>query len=295
MRLVWALALALSAASGAGCTVTSGSDAGRPLDAPSRLDAGLDAPPTTCSSTSDCDDSIPCTNDVCAFGGVCEHTPLDALCPTDQHCDVSRGCTTGSTDCVVQADCMVGRTYCDGIWTCIGGACYLDTARDCDDGNACTLDTCDDTAGGGSGGCVYETAAGCDGGVVLGDGGTPMCDPFVPATGYTGDFLILPTPSSGCGGSAPSYRAQSVVFSVSGGMLRAVVSPGLDGAPFTMTGAVPTGAAFDVSYDDGCFRGTLTGTFSCVDRFTGTFRGSYAGSCAFCSGGSPFSIQGILR
>ena len=165
MRLEWAWSLALVVSTGAGCTVMSGSDAGRPMDAP-RLDAVRDAPPTTCATTADCDDSIPCTNDACAFGGVCEHTALDALCPTDQHCDLVRGCTTGTTECVTQPDCMVGRTYCDGLWTCIGGMCYLDTARDCDDGNACTVDVCDDTAGGGSGGCTYTTATGCDGGVV---------------------------------------------------------------------------------------------------------------------------------
>lgn len=297
MRLVWAsvLCAALSPVA-AGCTVTSGSsDAGPlPFDTP-RPDAGRDAPPIACTSVADCDDRIPCTTDACVFGGVCEHTPLDALCATDQRCDPTRGCVTGATECVTQADCMVGRTYCDGTWTCIASVCYLDTPRDCDDGNDCTVDTCDDTAGGGAGGCTYATASGCDGGVVLGDGGVPACDPFDPTTGYTGEFLILPTPSSGCGISAPSYRAQSATFSVSGGQLRVLVAPGLEGTPFTLTGAVPTDASFSVSYDDGCFRGSLMGSFTCDDRFTGTFRGSYTGGCVACSGGAPFSVQGIAR
>lgn len=296
MRLRWAWSLAILAATGAGCQVTRpGEDAPTRFDTPVR-DTGIDAPPAPCTTSADCNDSIACTSDACAFGGVCEHVAQDALCTVaGEHCEIGVGCTAGSSDCSTPADCMVGRTYCDGLWTCIGGTCYVDTPRDCADGNACTDDICDDSLSGGAGGCRYEVADGCDGGTLLGDGGVAMCDPFVPATGYAGTFLMLPSPSSGCGGSAPSYRAMDLTFSVAAGTLSVSVSPGLDGAPFVMTGTAPTGASFDVMYSDGCFRGRLMGMFTCQGRFSGTFTGTYSGSCAICSGGAPFTVQGILR
>lgn len=279
LRLAWALALV--SVTGAGCTVTSGTDAGRPVDAP-RMDAGRDAPVTTCTAVADCDDSLPCTNDNCAPGGVCEHLALDALCPAGQVCDLTRGCTTSSSDCTTPEDCMVGRGFCDGLWTCIVGTCYASEPRDCDDGNECTVDSCDPAASGGAGGCSYVAATGCDAGAVPTDGGAPVCDPFVPATGYSGTFRVSPRQLLDCS-FLLSYNMQDVTFSVSGSTLTVTGAPSF---PAVLTGAVPTGSTFTVSGSSGCGAYTLTGTFSCANVFMGTFSRTLSSDCAICGSAS---------
>jgi hypothetical protein len=118
-----------------------------------------------CLVSEACDDGIACTVDVCAVGGVCEHAPQDALCPTGQSCDRTRGCVTGSA-CTSSAECddgvactadacaIGGRCEhrpldalctgagetCDPLRGCVRTGCVGDV--DCDDGVACTVDTC---------------------------------------------------------------------------------------------------------------------------------------------------------
>jgi hypothetical protein len=70
-----------------------------------------------------CDDTNPCTADACSPMAGCQHTPA-----------------ANGTACNVGNACMVGDTCQAGI--CTGG-----TALNCDDGDACTTDTCDPAAG----------------------------------------------------------------------------------------------------------------------------------------------------
>ena len=69
-----------------------------------------------------CDDQNPCTEDV-LIAGVCQFNP------------VMPGTTCSTTAC------LTGET-CDANGTCGGG-----TTLDCDDGNACTVDSCDAVLG----------------------------------------------------------------------------------------------------------------------------------------------------
>jgi len=58
--------------------------------------------------------------------------------PDDAGSDVPE---TGSA-CVVPADCD-DTVFCNGVETCVAGACVPGAAPRCDDGIVCTLDACD--------------------------------------------------------------------------------------------------------------------------------------------------------
>ncbi len=134
-----------------------------------------------CANDDDCDDSNPCTDDVCN-AGTCENTNNDAnSCDNGDYCDGAEACNAGvceagadpcpgqfcdedndaCVDCLVDGDCDDGN-FCDGAETCNAGTCeagadpcpgqLCDEATDacvdcladadCDDGNPCTDDVC---------------------------------------------------------------------------------------------------------------------------------------------------------
>ncbi|MBM4394856.1 MAG: hypothetical protein FJ087_04115 [Deltaproteobacteria bacterium] len=103
----------------------------------------------------DCDDGNPCTTDTCEpTGPGCRHTPaVGAPCGDHDACTIEDACTAAAK--------------------CVG------MATNCDDGNSCTKDGCDDASG-----CFHEIdpdAPCCDGGVSWCDDGSPCttdgCDP----------------------------------------------------------------------------------------------------------------------
>jgi hypothetical protein len=77
-----------------------------------------------------CDDGDPCTADTCAADGACLHTPI----AEGGACDDKDACTVGER--------------------CQSGVCSGGTPRGCGDGNSCTADLCDPTAG-----CRHVSAA----------------------------------------------------------------------------------------------------------------------------------------
>ncbi len=48
--------------------------------------------PSECLTTSDCDDHVMCTVDLCS-GGVCYNWPNDFRCPNYDYCDINEGCS----------------------------------------------------------------------------------------------------------------------------------------------------------------------------------------------------------
>ena len=95
----------------------------------------------------DCDDGDACTNgDSCALDGdgpglKCGGSPLeckDGLVCTADYCDEEQGCIFDST--VKEGLLCVGVDSVCG--TCAAGECVADPGL-CDDGNACTADTCE--------------------------------------------------------------------------------------------------------------------------------------------------------
>lgn len=152
------LLLAFSVYGASGCTESPRS---------SRGDA---ANPFGCNASTDCNDEIPCTVDTCNAAHICEHAPIDASCTgAGEHCVVGIGCSTTVTctdpsmcddgiSCTVDT-CDVGNVcghqavdasctdpatpVCDLRQGCIAGATVeCRTADDCEDGFACTLDSC---------------------------------------------------------------------------------------------------------------------------------------------------------
>ncbi len=107
-----------------------------------------------------CDDSSPCTTDSCDPGTGCVFTPD----PLASVCDDANACTTGDTCgagvCTGAPVVFDDGQACNGIETCdpLTGVQIIGTPLDCDDGVACTVDTCDDTVG-----CLNQGPEGLDG------------------------------------------------------------------------------------------------------------------------------------
>ena len=93
-----------------------------------------------CESDLDCTDDIACTSDFCE-GGECFHTERDDRCGDNEECRAGSGCIfTG--ECDSDGDCSDGL-WCNGSERCIASECESGT-RDCSDGNANTVDSCNE-------------------------------------------------------------------------------------------------------------------------------------------------------
>jgi hypothetical protein len=119
-------------------------DAGR-VRAPADSPGEVPAEPEPGDPSDSCSDVNRCTNDQCINGLVCDN---------DARPD-GASCTNGD--------------ICSGIGTCQGGFCDVDDALDCNDNDACTVDTCD----AGLGGCQHAAADCTDGDPCTDD----LCDP----------------------------------------------------------------------------------------------------------------------
>ena len=130
----------------------------------------LDAIPGCCDELSDCDDGDPCTLDLCV-GGQCATVPNPACCEADSDCVDDNPCTAdaclsfggigfcdnpplGGPGCCL-ADEHCPALPCEAV-TCSDFQCLYvpapqdgccDVDAECDDGNACTVDTCDLASG----------------------------------------------------------------------------------------------------------------------------------------------------
>jgi hypothetical protein len=278
MRLLLVCSI-LGLVGAAGCTRTAEEHDAAPqrdMGTPS-VDVGHDAPATACTTAAQCDDHVACTIDDCVIGNVCSHTAVNGSCnvAAGEHCDLTLGCTTmTSTTCTQASDCD-DHVFCNGAEICVLNHCYADPAgRDCNDGNDCTTDTCDESISH----CAYTTI--CDSGVHAMDTG-PVCTTFTPATDFNGTFFVAPAQNQGCG--VTMYSLSRIVLSVTGTSASAT---GLTimGSGVTMTGTV-TGNTFDVSYA-GCGAYHLTGTFgSFRESFDGHWSAMYGGGagCGSCT------------
>ncbi len=96
----------------------------------------------------DCSDGVDCTLDTCVEKGLCVHTPQDSFCDDHDFCN-------GTETCHRKKGCQVGP------------------APVCNDGLACTTDTCDSQAGS----CVFTPNDSCDDGQFC--NGVETCDPVL--------------------------------------------------------------------------------------------------------------------
>jgi hypothetical protein len=119
----------------------------------------------TAGTPLDCDDGNACTTDACNPLSGCTHTPIPGCVPCSVPADCADGnpCTTDACSAGSCSNTPVANgtgcdngTVCDGAETCQAGACTAGSTLDCDDGNACTTDTCDAV-----GGCGHTAIPGC--------------------------------------------------------------------------------------------------------------------------------------
>jgi hypothetical protein len=248
-----------------------------------------------CTSAADCNDSVACTLDSCGADTMCHHMTLDSLCMSGETCNATMGCQTVHA-CTTAADCMNGSFYnfCDGIPVCSPEfGCMFPTPRACDDGNRCTTDACDRTAGT-NGSCTTtcdHTQSGCD--------SDPACATATPTC--TGTFGITPRLVANQNGSTTMcavgmvhYDITQFTFDAPAGAGMLIVSPGPGTASFgTLTDSMaPVCPSFSAGVIVGAGAGgtvehyTLTGDFTDDDHFTGMFITSYDGAPFGCYVGS---------
>ncbi len=112
-----------------------------------------------CADVTQCDDGSACTLDICSPISGCLHIAISCddgnLCTSDA-CAPATGCSylpSAATSCE-------DDDACTGTGTCSGSACVGGSAINCDDGNACSVDSCDVKLG-----CIHaNTDAPCDDG-----------------------------------------------------------------------------------------------------------------------------------
>jgi hypothetical protein len=246
---------------------------------------------STCRSMADCDDMVACTVDSCGVDMMCHHTTVDASCPMGQRCTTT-GCVMMHA-CTTAANCMDPSfwNFCDGDPVCSTEfGCMNPSPRMCDDGNPCTLDSCDPAAGT-NGQCVTA----CDTSM----GAACATDPACAAPGPTcaGRFMLSPAPVGNCG--APpfgvTWNLAQITMMNAGGSLTILpnhlsTSSGLTSPPgscpsFTATSRISGGCVEDY---------TITGTFTDDNTFTGMFTATFTdtdGSCALAGCGGTFNYS----
>jgi MYXO-CTERM domain-containing protein len=159
-----------------------------------------------------CDDASACTSgDACTAAGACIGTTVscdDGNPCTADACDAVTGCSNTPTPGVSCAD----ADRCDGEEVCsAAGVCASGTPPVCNDGNACTADSCESAVG-----CVNAPTVGascndgsaCTTGDACSAAGTCMgtsvsCDDSNPCTADACDATTgcsnTPTPGVSCG------------------------------------------------------------------------------------------------
>jgi len=102
-----------------------------------------------------CNDSNPCTADSCSESGTCTHSPIsEASCGDGDVCNGNEICQSGV--------CAGGNPLsCDDGDACTADSCdsadgCLHTTVSCDDANPCTADSCDAISG-----CAHTLIEGC--------------------------------------------------------------------------------------------------------------------------------------
>jgi hypothetical protein len=125
---------------------------GGPADCESECLTGACVPATGCvprPSTTACDDATVCTTgDHCSgVDGACVGTDVscddDSACTVDA-CDAATGCTHAKLP--DGAPCPADDA-CHAAGSCAAGLCVVGAALTCEDGDACTDDSCDPVAG----------------------------------------------------------------------------------------------------------------------------------------------------
>ncbi len=210
--------------------------------------------PGTCRTDADCRDMFDCTVDSCGSDGRCSYTAQNSRCTTGQVCRVGMGCISERT-CSSDADCN-DMMRCNGVERCVEFGCVAGTPVACDDMNACTVDSCNET------------------GTMCSNTMNPTCVGMV----RSGIFDVATPAMYSCAGGQVNVNIMRFLFSVSGSNLTVTPSP----MGPAMMGTI-AGSMFNVRVQVGdpslftCAEiYSLTGTFTDANHFTGTFSVSFA-------------------
>jgi hypothetical protein len=196
-----------------------------------------------------CDDGNVCTQDYCdATTGICAHPPVGAA----SLCTDNDACTSG--DACVDGLCQVNPFSCDDGNECTVDSCdslvgcvYVTTTSPCsDDGNACTSDQCD-----GQGACNHPAVP--DATPCWDFNACTVTDVCVQGNCQPGAALVCPTAQTcntiyGC-----ICAEQYVTVAVNGDVVCAPDYPIWGTVPLTPVGLVTTG------YPAGTVKDMLTG------------------------------------
>jgi hypothetical protein len=203
----------------------------------------------TCRTEADCRDTFDCTIDSCGADGRCSYSAMNSRCTTGQVCRVGMGCITERT-CSSDAECD-DMMRCNGTERCVEFGCVAGTAPNCDDMNACTVDTCNQT------------------GTMCTHAMNPTCMGMV----RSGIFNVATPSMYMCAGAQVNVSFTRFLFSVSGSNLTVTPSP----MGPAMMGTI-AGSMFNVRFQNGtpslftCAEiYSLTGTFTDSNHFTGTY------------------------
>lgn len=229
---------------------------------------------TTCASAADCNDDVACTLDSCGADHACRHAVMDSLCTgTDEHCDATLGCQTRH-GCATAADCVEFYNFCDGDPTCDPefGCQAPPSARVCNDGNACTLDSCDPAAGA-RGAC----AATCDRSMTACATTEPLCAVSGPTC--SGVFDVTgPDLVGGCPGGGLSWDFTRLTFENTSGIVVSITPRRLRSGVASLVlsdSAAPVCPEFTAVavVDGGCREEyEVSGMFTDDDTVSGTVR-----------------------
>ncbi len=174
-------------------------------------------PTAGCQDSPDpnCDDGVACTIDSCdEDNDACSNVPSNvfcddgAFCDGAEYCDATLGCQDAAdpcsaplkcdeandrcVSCLSDAQCNDGL-HCNGVETCNAttGTCQAGTPPNCDDGVACTVDSCNETTdscdhladdGACSNGLFCDGVEVCHPTLGCQDGPDPNCDDGVACT-----------------------------------------------------------------------------------------------------------------
>jgi hypothetical protein len=165
-------------AAGSGCDNGLFCDVGETCDGAGMCGGG---------SPRNCSDPVVCTADSCDdVADACVNAPDDGLCDNGVFCDGAEVCTADSCDpvgdaCVNAPDDAAcdDDLFCNGVEICDAALdCQAGAPQSCDDGVACTADTCDPVGDL----CVNAPiAAACDDGVFC--NGAEICSPGLGCLG----------------------------------------------------------------------------------------------------------------
>lgn len=207
--------------------------------------------PGACRMASDCDDRFDCTEDTCSASGQCINVAQNARCGAGRVCRAGMGCVA-ERSCSSDADCD-DHMRCNGIERCSELACSAGTPINCDDGMACTIDSCVE---GDAGMCAHAM--------------DPSC---ISMSVRSGIYTISPRVQYMCdaiGIPVVNLDRSFFQFSYVGGMLTVNGVPCMNG----MQGPTPTGRSFSVScrHPGTCHEDyRLEGTFTDDSHFNAVF------------------------